>query len=61
MAENLLGRALFAPIFETERPNLARFIFLDAAGWNGTSRCSRLTYRTSESRGYNSATGVAPS
>lgn len=30
VAANLLGRALFAPIFETERPNLARFIFLDS-------------------------------
>jgi hypothetical protein len=30
VAANLLGRALFAPIFETERPNLARFSFLDS-------------------------------
>jgi transcriptional regulator with XRE-family HTH domain len=25
-----LGGALFAPIFETDKPNLARFIFLDS-------------------------------
>jgi hypothetical protein len=30
IASNLLGRALFAPHFEDDRPNLARFIFLDA-------------------------------
>jgi hypothetical protein len=30
VASNLLGRALFAPHFEADRPNLARFIFLDA-------------------------------
>ena len=29
IASNLMGRALFAPHFEAERPNLARFIFLD--------------------------------
>jgi hypothetical protein len=29
VASNLMGRALFAPHFEAERPNLARFIFLD--------------------------------
>lgn len=29
IAANLMGRALFAPHFEAERPNLARFIFLD--------------------------------
>jgi MmyB-like transcription regulator ligand binding domain len=29
-SDNLLGRALFAPHFEADRPNLARFIFLDA-------------------------------
>lgn len=30
IASNLLGRALFAPHFDTDRPNLARFIFLDS-------------------------------
>lgn len=30
IASNLAGRALFAPHFEAERPNLARFIFLDS-------------------------------
>ena len=29
IASNLMGRALFAPHFEADRPNLARFIFLD--------------------------------
>ena len=29
LAANLMGRALFAPHFEAEEPNLARFIFLD--------------------------------
>jgi hypothetical protein len=29
IAANLMGRALFAPHFEAEKPNLARFIFLD--------------------------------
>ncbi|MGW0201484.1 helix-turn-helix domain-containing protein [Nonomuraea sp. NPDC003201] len=29
IAANLMGRALFAPHFEAEEPNLARFIFLD--------------------------------
>ena len=29
IASNLMGRALFWPHFEAERPNLARFIFLD--------------------------------
>jgi transcriptional regulator with XRE-family HTH domain len=30
VASNLAGRALFAPHFEAEHPNLARFIFLDS-------------------------------
>ncbi|PQP14503.1 transcriptional regulator [Rhodococcus opacus] len=30
VASNLLGRAMFAPIFDSDRPNLARFIFLDS-------------------------------
>lgn len=30
VAANILGRALFAPLFETGRPNLARFAFLDS-------------------------------
>ena len=30
IASNLLGRALFAPHFDADRPNLARFIFLDS-------------------------------
>lgn len=30
IAANLMGRALFAPRFEAEKPNLARFIFLDS-------------------------------
>lgn len=30
VAANLMGRALHAPHFEAERPNLARFIFLDS-------------------------------
>ncbi|MFT4163797.1 MAG: helix-turn-helix transcriptional regulator [Microlunatus sp.] len=30
VAANTLGRALFAPLFETGRPNLARFAFLDS-------------------------------
>ena len=30
VASNLMGRALFAPHFEAEQPNFARFIFLDA-------------------------------
>ncbi len=30
VASNLLGRALFAPHFDNDRPNLARFIFLDS-------------------------------
>jgi hypothetical protein len=29
VASNSLGRALFAPHFEADQPNLARFIFLD--------------------------------
>lgn len=29
IAANLMGRALFAPQFEAEKPNVARFIFLD--------------------------------
>jgi transcriptional regulator with XRE-family HTH domain len=29
IASNLMGRALFAPHFEADKPNLARFIFLD--------------------------------
>lgn len=29
IASNLMGRALFAPHFEAEKPNMARFIFLD--------------------------------
>jgi transcriptional regulator with XRE-family HTH domain len=29
IAANLMGRALFAPHFKAEKPNLARFIFLD--------------------------------
>ncbi|SCF25710.1 Helix-turn-helix domain-containing protein [Micromonospora purpureochromogenes] len=29
IASNLMGRALFSPHFEAERPNMARFIFLD--------------------------------
>lgn len=29
IASNLMGRALFSPHFEAERPNFARFIFLD--------------------------------
>ena len=29
LAANLMGRALFAPHFEAEEPNMARFIFLD--------------------------------
>lgn len=29
-ASNALGRALFAPHFESERPNMARFTFLDS-------------------------------
>ncbi len=29
IASNLTGRALFSPHFEAEKPNLARFIFLD--------------------------------
>ena len=40
LGANHLGRAVFAPVFEAERPNLARFIFLDPAardfyvGWD---------------------------
>jgi transcriptional regulator with XRE-family HTH domain len=30
IASNLMGRALFAPHFEADEPNLARFIFLDS-------------------------------
>jgi transcriptional regulator with XRE-family HTH domain len=30
LGSNLLGRAMFAPLFDTERPNMARFIFLDS-------------------------------
>jgi len=30
VAANLLGRALYSPHFEAERPNIARFIFLDS-------------------------------
>ncbi len=30
IAWNTLGRALFAPLFESERPNFARFAFLDS-------------------------------
>ncbi|MEH1017781.1 helix-turn-helix domain-containing protein [Micromonospora sp. CPCC 206060] len=29
IASNLLGRALFSPHFEADKPNLARFVFLD--------------------------------
>jgi transcriptional regulator with XRE-family HTH domain len=31
LGANHLGRAVFAPLFEAERPNMARFIFLDPA------------------------------
>ncbi|MDQ0029094.1 helix-turn-helix transcriptional regulator [Arthrobacter bambusae] len=30
IASNLLGRALFSPHFESDRPSIARFIFLDS-------------------------------
>jgi hypothetical protein len=30
IASNLMGRAMFAPVYETDKPNLARFIFLDS-------------------------------
>ncbi|UKA55232.1 helix-turn-helix transcriptional regulator [Arthrobacter sp. FW305-BF8] len=30
IASNVLGRALFSPHFDTDRPNMARFIFLDS-------------------------------
>src|SRR5206468_11859194 len=30
VAANLIGRALLSPHFETDKPNLARFIFLDS-------------------------------
>ena len=30
VASNLLGRALFSPHFDADRPNMARFIFLDS-------------------------------
>ncbi|MEV8148571.1 helix-turn-helix transcriptional regulator [Arthrobacter sp. NPDC080073] len=30
IASNLLGRALFSPHYESDRPNIARFIFLDS-------------------------------
>jgi transcriptional regulator with XRE-family HTH domain len=30
IGSNLLGRAMFAPMFDTDKPNLARFIFLDS-------------------------------
>ncbi|MDS2171849.1 helix-turn-helix transcriptional regulator [Nesterenkonia sp. CL21] len=30
LGANLLGRAMFAPLFDAERPNMARFIFLDS-------------------------------
>lgn len=30
VAANLMGRALLSPHFEADRPNLARFIFLDS-------------------------------
>ncbi|MFC7849422.1 helix-turn-helix transcriptional regulator [Arthrobacter sp. NPDC057388] len=30
VASNLLGRALFSPHFDSDRPNMARFIFLDS-------------------------------
>lgn len=30
VASNTLGQALFAPLFESERPNFARFAFLDS-------------------------------
>jgi transcriptional regulator with XRE-family HTH domain len=30
IASNLMGRALFAPHFEADKPNFARFIFLDS-------------------------------
>ncbi|MDH6463276.1 transcriptional regulator with XRE-family HTH domain [Micromonospora sp. A200] len=29
IASNLMGRALFSPHFEAEKPNMARFVFLD--------------------------------
>ncbi|MGV8849398.1 MAG: helix-turn-helix transcriptional regulator [Propionibacteriaceae bacterium] len=29
LASNLLGRALYAPVFEMRRPNISRFVFLD--------------------------------
>jgi transcriptional regulator with XRE-family HTH domain len=34
IASNLMGRALFSPHFEAEKPNLARFIFLDPRARN---------------------------
>lgn len=30
IGSNLLGRAMFAPLFDADRPNMARFIFLDS-------------------------------
>jgi transcriptional regulator with XRE-family HTH domain len=30
IGSNLLGRAMFAPLFDAEQPNMARFIFLDS-------------------------------
>ena len=30
LGSNVMGRGLFAPHFESDRPNLARFIFLDS-------------------------------
>lgn len=34
IGSNIMGRALFAPHFEAEQPNLARFIFLDPRARN---------------------------
>ena len=34
VAANVMGRALFSPHFEADRPNLARFIFLDPRAWD---------------------------
>ncbi len=34
IGSNLMGRAMFAPIFDVEAPNMARFIFLDSRARN---------------------------
>ncbi len=58
VASNLLGRALYAPMFDTEGvPNIARFVFLDPRAqdyyldWPGARRTTAAIMRLEAGRG----------